>query len=54
MDYAGDPNGDPDLPPVTVNQPGDGKDPLWIGGGARLYFQAPDRDLLADGNQASI
>ena len=48
---AGDPNGDLAPPPVTVNQPGDGKDARWNGGGAQLYFQAPDRDPAADGNQ---
>jgi beta-glucosidase len=48
---AGDPNGASDPPPVTVNQAGDGKDAVWAGGGAQVYFQAPDRDPLRDGNQ---
>jgi len=48
---AGDPNGADDPPPVTVTQPGDGKDVVWGTGGAQVYLQAPDRDPLADGNQ---
>jgi beta-glucosidase len=48
---AGDPNGPDDPPPVTVHQPGDGKDTVWNGGGAQVYLQAPDRDPTLDGNQ---
>ena len=46
---AGDPEGD--APPVTVNQPGDGKDTVWRTGGAQVYLQAPDRDLITPANQ---
>jgi beta-glucosidase len=48
---AGDPNAADDPPPVTVNQPGDGKDVLWGTGVAQVYLQGPDRDPNADGNQ---
>jgi beta-glucosidase len=48
---AGDPNGADDPPPVTVNQPGDGKNVAWTGGVAQVYLQAPDRDPVASGNQ---